>query len=128
MEKQSFKNWWTYTVKGVFAIAFGLIALFIPNASNDWLVQLFGGFIILSGIFLIGGAMAYTFLKSRAVPIGNSLFEDEELVNAFQIIDRADLEHCKILLPIDHVVADTVSPDAKAKTVGKMDIGPMKQL
>ena len=57
MEKQSFKNWWTYTVKGVFALAFGLIALFIPNASADWLVQLFGGFIILSGLFLLWGAV-----------------------------------------------------------------------
>jgi len=58
MEKQSFKNWWTYTVKGVFAIAFGLIALFVPNASQDWLVQLFGGFIIMSGVFLIFGAIS----------------------------------------------------------------------
>lgn len=57
MEKHSFKNWWTYTVKGVFALAFGLIALFIPNASADWLVQLFGGFIILSGLFLLWGAV-----------------------------------------------------------------------
>ena len=58
MEKQSFKNWWTYTIKGVFAIAFGLIALFIPNASMDWLVQLFGGFIILSGLFLFFGSIS----------------------------------------------------------------------
>jgi len=58
MKKQSFKNWWTYTIKGVFAIAFGLIALFVPDASSDWLVQLFGGFIILSGLFLIGGALS----------------------------------------------------------------------
>lgn len=58
MEKQSFKNWWTYTVKGVFALAFGLIALFIPNASANWLVQLLGGFIILSGLFLIFGSFS----------------------------------------------------------------------
>ena len=58
MEKQAFKNWWTYTVKGVFALAFGLIALFISDASADWLVQLFGGFIILSGLFLLGGALS----------------------------------------------------------------------
>ncbi len=58
MEKQIFKNWWTYTVKGVFAIAFGLAVLLIPDASNDWLVQIFGGFIILSGGFVIGGAIS----------------------------------------------------------------------
>jgi len=58
METQSFKNWWTYTVKGVFSIAFGLIVLFIPNATLDWMIQLFGGFIILSGLFLLGGAIS----------------------------------------------------------------------
>jgi uncharacterized membrane protein HdeD (DUF308 family) len=58
MEKQSLKNWWTYTAKGVFALAFGLIELFIPNASADWLVQLFGGFVILSGLFLLVGSLS----------------------------------------------------------------------
>jgi len=59
MKNKVFKNWWTYTVKGVFALAFGLIALFVPSASEDWLVMLFGGFIILSGIFLIGGSVSH---------------------------------------------------------------------
>ena len=58
MEKQLLKNWWTYTAKGVFAIVFGLIALFVPGASSGWLVQLFGGFIIVSGAFLIGGSIS----------------------------------------------------------------------
>ena len=58
MEKQSYKNWWTYTAKGVFALSFGLIALFIPDASANWLVQLFGGFLILSGAFLLLGAFS----------------------------------------------------------------------
>ncbi len=57
METKLFKNWWTYTVKGVFAIAFGLVALLVPHATLDWLVQLFGGFIIMSGVFLMGGAL-----------------------------------------------------------------------
>jgi uncharacterized membrane protein HdeD (DUF308 family) len=58
MEKQSFKNWWTYTAKGIFALAFGLIALFIPDASASWLVQLFGGFVVLSGLFLLAGSLS----------------------------------------------------------------------
>ena len=59
MENKIFKNWWTYTIKGVFALAFGFIALFVPNASQDWLILLFGGFIILSGIFLAGGSISH---------------------------------------------------------------------
>jgi uncharacterized membrane protein HdeD (DUF308 family) len=58
MENKIFKNWWTYTVKGVFAIAFGLVALFVPNASQEWLILLFSGFIILSGLFLVGGSIS----------------------------------------------------------------------
>ncbi|MEN8226116.1 MAG: DUF308 domain-containing protein [Bacteroidota bacterium] len=58
MEIQTYRNWWTYTVKGVFALAFGLISLLVKEASPDWLVQLFGGFIILSGLFLIFGALS----------------------------------------------------------------------
>jgi len=58
MEKRLLKNWWTYTAKGVFAIVFGLIALLVPDASSGWLIQLFGGFIIVSGAFLIGGSIS----------------------------------------------------------------------
>lgn len=58
MESISYKNWWTYTAKGIFAIAFGLIALLVPDATDSWLVQLFGGFIILSGIFLAVGTFS----------------------------------------------------------------------
>jgi len=73
-------------------------------------------------LILIGGAMAYTFLKSRAVPIGNSMFEQDELVNAFQIIEKGELEKCDIMLPSDHVIANEFSQNAKSKIVGKMDI------
>jgi uncharacterized membrane protein HdeD (DUF308 family) len=59
MNEKELKNWWTYTVKGIFAIAFGLIALLVPKASDDWLIQLFGGFIILSGAFLLGGSISH---------------------------------------------------------------------
>jgi len=73
-------------------------------------------------LILIGGAMAYTFLKSRAVPIGNSMFEQDELVNAFQIIEKGELEKCDIILPSDHVIANEFSQNAKSRIVGKMDI------
>jgi phosphoglycerate kinase len=76
----------------------------------------------LVDIILIGGAMAYTFLKSRAVPIGNSMFEQDELVNSFQILEKAELEKCEIILPSDHLIASEFSESAKSKIVGKMDI------
>lgn len=71
---------------------------------------------------LIGGGMAYTFLKSRAVPVGSSLVEKEFESQAFQIIDKAAYENVDFQLPIDHVIADSFSEKAKIKTVDKMGI------
>ncbi|MCC6275707.1 MAG: phosphoglycerate kinase [Leptospiraceae bacterium] len=71
---------------------------------------------------LIGGGMAYTFLKSRAVPIGASLVEKEFEVQAFQIIEKAGVAGVDIQLPVDHVIGDSFSENAKSKTVDKMGI------
>lgn len=71
---------------------------------------------------LIGGGMAYTFLKSRAVPIGSSLVEKELEPQAFQMIDKAGFEKVDFQLPQDHIIADSFSDKAKIKTVDKMGI------
>jgi phosphoglycerate kinase len=61
---------------------------------------------------LIGGAMAYTFLKSRGVPIGRSLVEDNKLDAARAIEAHAAARGVRWELPIDHVVADRVEAGA----------------
>ena len=61
---------------------------------------------------LIGGAMAYTFLKSRGVPIGRSLVEDDKLEAARQFERLAAERHVGFELPRDHVVADRVEAGA----------------
>ncbi|PJZ70207.1 phosphoglycerate kinase [Leptospira perolatii] len=71
---------------------------------------------------LIGGGMAYTFLKSRAVPVGNSLVEKDFEVDAFQLIEKAGVAGVDIQLPVDHVIGDKFDPHAKSKTVDKMGI------
>ena len=57
---------------------------------------------------LIGGAMAYTFLKSRGVPVGNSLVEDDKLDAARAIAADAAKRNVRLELPVDHVVTDRV--------------------
>ncbi len=57
---------------------------------------------------LIGGAMAYTFLKSRGVPIGRSLVEDDKLDSARAIEASAAATKVRFELPTDHVVTDRV--------------------
>ncbi|TGL99151.1 phosphoglycerate kinase [Leptospira jelokensis] len=71
---------------------------------------------------LIGGGMAYTFLKSRAVPVGKSLVEPEFESQAFQLIDRAGIQGVDLQIPIDHIIADNFDPNAKTKSVDKMGI------
>jgi phosphoglycerate kinase len=72
---------------------------------------------------IIGGAMAYTFFKSRGLPIGRSLVEDDKLDAARQIETDAKAKGVQLLLPVDHVVADTVDAAAACET---LDVGDAK--
>jgi phosphoglycerate kinase len=72
---------------------------------------------------IIGGAMAYTFLKARGVPIGRSLVEDEKLGNAREIEATVNTRGLRMGLPVDHVVADKLEPDAESETLDIGDAG-----
>lgn len=66
---------------------------------------------------IIGGGMAYTFLKAQGHKIGNSLVENELLETAKQILAKAEQQNVKFLLPIDHLIADKFDNEANRKTV-----------
>jgi 3-phosphoglycerate kinase len=87
----------------------------------------------IADALLIGGGMAYTFLKSQGMPIGKSLVENDKLDLAKKILADAKASGRKLLLPVDHVTAPEYKADAPAKTgeVGGtpddqmgLDIGP----
>ena len=61
---------------------------------------------------IIGGAMAYTFMKSRGIPTGKSLVEDDKLEAARTITADAAAKGVELALPIDHVVTTAISADA----------------
>src|SRR5882762_6243187 len=63
---------------------------------------------------LVGGAMAYTFLKSQGAQVGKSLVEDDKLALAKELLEEAKQKKVRFLLPVDHVVAEKI--DAQAKT------------
>jgi phosphoglycerate kinase len=83
---------------------------------------------------LIGGAMAYTFFKSRGLPIGKSLVEDEKLDAARAIEADAGRRGIRLALPIDHIVVDRLEAGAPIEVlkvddpaIGQrlgVDIGP----
>jgi phosphoglycerate kinase len=66
----------------------------------------------LADAMLIGGAMAYTFLKSEGKPVGKSLVENDKLDLARGLLEQARSRKFKLLLPVDHVLAE--SPDSTA--------------
>ncbi|WP_017416742.1 phosphoglycerate kinase [Clostridium tunisiense] len=82
---------------------------------------------------VIGGAMAYTFLKAKGFQIGNSRVEEDKLDYAIEMMKKAENKDVKLLLPLDHVIANEFSKDATPlETVSEniedgymgLDIGP----
>ncbi len=71
---------------------------------------------------IIGGGMAYTFLKAQGHTIGKSLVEDDFIDTAKKLLASASAKNVKIILPVDHVCAETFSPDAKPVAVNGLDI------
>ncbi|RKX72581.1 phosphoglycerate kinase [candidate division TA06 bacterium] len=66
---------------------------------------------------IIGGAMAFTFLKSQGIDIGKSLFEKSKLDLAEKIIKKAGQSEVMLLLPEDVVIANNIDKPGKMKTV-----------
>jgi phosphoglycerate kinase len=76
----------------------------------------------IADVLLIGGGMAYTFLKAQGKTIGKSLVENEKLDLAKKILDDARSRNFKFLLPVDNVIAPELKPDALAKVADVEDI------
>lgn len=82
---------------------------------------------------IIGGGMAYTFIKAMGYEIGKSLLEEDKLDYARSMIEKAKEKNVKLLLPVDTAVGSEFAPDCERKVVKVseipadwmgMDIGP----
>jgi phosphoglycerate kinase len=82
---------------------------------------------------IIGGGMAYTFFLAKGYSVGTSLKEEDWIERAGEMLKKAEAKGCKILLPVDNVVADHFGEDAEGTVVASdaipdnmmgMDIGP----
>ena len=83
---------------------------------------------------IIGGGMAYTFLKALGEQVGKSLVEEDKLELAKQLLQEAKTRKLKLLLPIDHVAADKLDANAHVTKIDQgqpipanlmaLDIGP----
>jgi phosphoglycerate kinase len=82
---------------------------------------------------IIGGGMAYTFIKAQGGAIGNSLVEEDKLDLALKLINKAKSRNVEILLPEDSVIADRFDKEANHKVADSdripdgwmgLDVGP----
>ena len=85
---------------------------------------------------IIGGGMAYTFMKALGEEVGDSLLEADYLDYAKEMMEKAKDKGVNLLIPVDTVIADAFSNDANRKVVGRggieagwqgLDIGPETQ-
>jgi len=85
-------------------------------------------------VLLIGGGMAYTFLKARGEQVGKSLVEEDKVELARQLLQQSKTRKLRFLLPVDHIVAEKIDANALVRTIPSgmaippnmmaLDIGP----
>ena len=86
------------------------------------------------GALLIGGGMAYTFLRAMGVDIGQSLMEPDKISVAQELLTQASTHGVKVLLPTDHMTGDAKKQNPSTSEVGipeggiGLDIGPRTTL
>ncbi|HIJ65627.1 MAG TPA: phosphoglycerate kinase, partial [Candidatus Hydrogenedentes bacterium] len=73
---------------------------------------------------VIGGGMAYTFMKAQGYEIGDSLLDEAGIDVAAAVMEKAETKGLELLLPRDTVVADAFAEDAASKVVGVGEIEP----
>lgn len=82
---------------------------------------------------IIGGGMAYTFLKAKGYSIGKSICEDDKLDLALEIMEKAKNKNVKLMLPVDNHIATDYSNDVEDKIINydeipdgweALDVGP----
>ncbi len=87
----------------------------------------------LVDVLVIGGGMAYTFLRAQGVAVGKSLVEEDKIELAKQLLAEAEKRKVEVLLPRDHKIAEKIDPAAQPQVVGlkeipdnlmALDIGP----
>jgi phosphoglycerate kinase len=73
---------------------------------------------------LIGGGMIFTFFKAMGLEIGKSLLEEDRIEMAKEILEKAKNQNVNLVLPVDVVIADSFSNDAKSEVVDINSIKP----
>ncbi|MBA7483009.1 Bifunctional PGK/TIM [subsurface metagenome] len=71
---------------------------------------------------ILGGAMAYTFLRAENIGTGSSMVEEDKIDTAGEILKQASKKKVTVLLPLDHIIANQASEDAESKEISEVAI------
>lgn len=121
-----------YLGKAVENVARPYVAI-VGGAKVSDKIELLQNFLKIADTVLVGGAMAYTFLKAQGVEVGLSKTEDDKLDLAKSLLQDAQSRGKEFLLPKDHIVAEKFDASAAAETAATraipanrigLDIGP----
>jgi phosphoglycerate kinase len=121
------------TLSSIFATSAHPLAALVGGAKISSKLALLDTLVDRVDLLLIGGAMAHTFLVAQGLEVGKSLYEPDLVKTASRILAHAKTNGCKLLLPVDAVVANEFSPRAASRIVpvtalpknGMMlDVGP----
>ncbi len=102
------------------------LCLLVGGAKIDTKIGILEKFLNIADTFVIGGALANTFLKAQGHDVGTSLYEADKLETARKFLE--DAEGKTVLLPIDVVIASEVSQTAITETVGIEAVGTDKKI
>jgi phosphoglycerate kinase len=98
------------------------LAAVIGGAKVSGKLEVLKNLVPCVNIMLIGGGMAFTFLKSAGIDVGKSMVEDELLVTAKEVLEAGRKSGVQIYLPVDCVVADKFEATAQNRIVGVKEI------
>jgi phosphoglycerate kinase len=79
-------------------------------------------FLDVADRIMIGGAMAFSFLKRRGIPVGNSMVDAESVEAAGGILERADGSRCELMLPVDLALGRELSADTERREIDGIDV------
>lgn len=98
------------------------LAAIVGGAKVSDKILLLERLIDFTDTLIIGGGMAYTFIKAQGGQVGKSLVEEDKLDLARQLIDKAREKAVNLVLPVDSVIADAFAADAKHRICPSNDI------
>ena len=97
------------------------LCLIIGGAKIDGKIDLIDNFINKIDFLLIGGAMAFTFLKAKGTNIGLSLYQDDKIEYAANLMNKLDRKNIPTVLPIDILASRTIDTKPRHVLINKID-------